>query len=65
MTDEKITFEEAYEKLRAAGEKLDSGEVTLEEAIKNYEEGIKYYKICKQILDDAKQKIESFNTDEE
>ncbi|MEE1169187.1 MAG: exodeoxyribonuclease VII small subunit [Anaerovoracaceae bacterium] len=65
MTDEKITFEEAYEKLRAAGEKLDSGEVTLEEAIKNYEDGIKYYKICKQILDDAKQKIESFNTDEE
>lgn len=65
MTDEKITFEEAYEKLRAAGEKLDSGEVTLEEAIKNYEEGIKYYKICKQILDDAKQKIENFNIDEE
>ena len=65
MTDEKITFEEAYEKLRAAGEKLDSGEVTLKEAIKNYEDGIKYYKICKQILDDAKQKIESFNTDEE
>ena len=65
MTDEKITFEEAYEKLRATGEKLDSGEVTLEEAIKNYEDGIKYYKICKQILDDAKQKIESFNTDEE
>ena len=65
MTDEKITFEEAYEKLRAAGEKLDSGEVTLEEAIKNYEDGIKYYKICKQILGDAKQKIESFNTDEE
>ena len=65
MTDEKIIFEEAYEKLRAAGEKLDSGEVTLEEAIKNYEDGIKYYKICKQILDDAKQKIESFNTDEE
>ena len=65
MTDEKITFEEAYEKLRAAGEKLDSGEVTLEEAIKNYEDGIKYYKICKQILDDAKKKIESFNTDEE
>jgi exodeoxyribonuclease VII small subunit len=64
MADEKISFEQAYEKLRVAGEKLDSCDVTLEEAMKNYEEGIKYYNICKNILDEAKQKIEVLGTTE-
>ena len=65
MTEEKITFEEAYEKLKAAGEKMDSDEITLQEAMDNYEEGVKYYKICRKILEEARQKIEMFDTDEE
>lgn len=65
MTEEKITFEEAYEKLKAAGEKMDSDEITLQEAMDNYEEGVKYYKICRRILEEARQKIEMFDTDEE
>ena len=60
MSEEKLTFEQAYEKLREAGTKLDSDDITLEEAMKLYEDGIKYYKLCSSILDEAKQKIEMF-----
>lgn len=65
MTEEKITFEQAYEKLKTAGEKMDSSDITLQEAMDNYEEGVKYYKICSRILEEAKQKIELFDTEEE
>ena len=60
MSEEKLTFEQAYEKLRETGTKLDSDDITLEEAMKLYEDGIKYYKLCSSILDEAKQKIEMF-----
>lgn len=58
MNEEKLTFEQAYEKLKESASKLDSDDVTLEEAMKLYEDGIKYYKLCSGILDEAKQKIE-------
>lgn len=58
MNEEKLTFEQAYEKLKESASKLDRDDVTLEEAMKLYEDGIKYYKLCSGILDEAKQKIE-------
>ena len=54
----KITFEEALKQLESSADKLKRDGVTLEETIKSYEEGIKYYKQCSEILNDAKQKIE-------
>ena len=38
---------------------LKSDNISLEDAIKNYEEGIKYYKECSEILESANQKIET------
>lgn len=63
MNEEKLTFEQAYEKLKEAASKLDSDDVTLEEAMQFYEDGIKYYKLCSGILDEAKQKIELLDPD--
>ncbi|MDO4393262.1 MAG: exodeoxyribonuclease VII small subunit [Bacillota bacterium] len=60
MSD-KISFEKALANLEKVSEKLKSEETTLDEAIKSYEEGIKYYKQCREILDDAVQKIEVLN----
>lgn len=60
MSD-KISFEKALANLEKVSEKLKSEETTLDEAIKSYEEGIKYYKQCREILDDAIQKIEVLN----
>lgn len=53
-------FEKALEELQKMSEKIRSQETTLEEAISCYEEGMKQYKICSDILDNAKQKIEIF-----
>lgn len=62
--DNKITFEEAFEKLQEYATKIKSSELGLEDSIKCCEEGIKYYKICKNILENSKQKIETFDIDQ-
>ena len=46
MTEKKMTFEEALEKLEKSSENLKRENITLEEALKNFEEGIAYYKQC-------------------
>ena len=63
--NENISFEQAYERLKDASDKLDRDDISLEEAMKSYEEGVKHYKLCISILDEAKQKIEMFNSEEE
>ena len=59
--EEKISFEQALDKLESAVAKLKSGECSLEESIKVYEESIRYYEICSRILAEAKQKIEIYD----
>lgn len=63
MTAEKkeMTFEEALQKLEQSSENLKKENVTLEDAMKHYEEGIRYYKKCSEILNSAKQKIETYS----
>ena len=56
-----ITFEAAMEKLELAADNLKNDSITLEEALKNYEEGLVYYKKCDAILKDAKQRIETYS----
>ncbi len=53
-----ISFEEAFQNLESIVEKLEMGDLSLEESLKLYEEGIKYSRICLKILDDAKKRIE-------
>ncbi|MBQ1406721.1 MAG: exodeoxyribonuclease VII small subunit [Eubacterium sp.] len=61
MTDKKNdTFEQALLRLRQNAEKIRSQDTDLEDAIKYYEEGMKDYKVCRGILDSARQKIEQF-----
>ncbi|NBC26827.1 MAG: exodeoxyribonuclease VII small subunit [Bacteroidetes bacterium] len=57
-TEERPSFEEALTKLEAIVEKLDDEEVTLEESVKLYEEGLKLSKICSKTLESAELKIE-------
>lgn len=58
------TFEESLEKLKEMSEKIKSPETDLEESIRCYEEGMKYYESCNSILSEAKQKIETFEINE-
>jgi exodeoxyribonuclease VII small subunit len=56
-----ISFETALEKLEKAADNLKNDSLTLDDALKNYEEGIAYYKKCEEILQQAKQKIETYS----
>ena len=53
----KKNFEGSLTKLEEIVGKLESGECNLDESIKQFEEGIKLYKSCKTLLDDAEKKI--------
>ena len=59
MADKILTFEEAYSALEKITEKLSSNDITLDEALKLYEEGINLSKHCAKALSQAKQKIET------
>lgn len=60
MADKKNTFEDELKSLEKCVQKLRDDEVPLEEAIKSFEKGIEHYNKCKEILSDAKEKIESY-----
>jgi exodeoxyribonuclease VII small subunit len=55
---EKRTFEEAFKKLEKIVEDFERGNLTLEEAMKKYEEGRKLAGLCHKMLQEAKKKIE-------
>ena len=55
-----MTFEEALYKLEELSETILDEETTLDEAVKCYEEGIRCYQICKEMLNETEQKIEVY-----
>ncbi len=54
----KISFEEALQELEKIAEKLEKGQLTLDESIKAYEKGMELKKICTDKLKEAEGKIE-------
>jgi exodeoxyribonuclease VII small subunit len=51
-------FEQSLAELEALVEKMESGEMSLEESLKAFEQGIKYTRDCQQALDKAQQKVQ-------
>lgn len=56
-----MKFEEAVLKLNEIVEKLENGELSLEDSIKLYQEGIELSMSCKKEIENAKVKITQFN----
>ena len=56
--EKEMTFEQAYKMLEEIANKLEGADVTLDESIKLFEEGVRLSKYCSLVLDKAKQKIE-------
>lgn len=52
-----MTFEESLNALEAIAKKLESGQCTLDESIKLYEEAMTLSKECTELLQNAKLKI--------
>jgi exodeoxyribonuclease VII small subunit len=53
-----IKFEETLKKLEKIVEDLEKGDLSLDEALKKYQEGIELSRLCAQRLDSAKKKID-------
>jgi exodeoxyribonuclease VII small subunit len=53
-----IKFEEAMKKMEHIVEDLEKGDLSLDEALKKYQEGIELARVCSQRLESAKKKIE-------
>jgi len=59
MSEKKsITFEDALRELEDIAEKLEKGQLSLEESIKAYEKGMELKKVCSDRLTEAEAKIE-------
>jgi exodeoxyribonuclease VII small subunit len=63
MAEEK--FEEALKKLEDIVKEMESGDLTLEESLKSFEEGIRLSRFCAKKLDEAERRIEVLLKNEE
>lgn len=60
----KVKFEEALNGLEKIVDKLEKGDMSLDETLSEYENGIKLYKKCVSMLDEAEKKIQILVKDE-
>ncbi|MBN1381107.1 MAG: exodeoxyribonuclease VII small subunit [Deltaproteobacteria bacterium] len=54
----KDKFEEALEKLEEIVRKMEAGNMTLDESLKAFEEGIKLVRVCTKKLDEAERRVD-------
>ena len=53
-----IDFETALKKLETIVNRLENGELSLEDALKQYEEGVRMADLCSKRLSEAEKKVE-------
>lgn len=56
-TQKAIDFEKSLKQLESLVDKLEKGDLTLEDSLKNFEQGVKLTRECQQALQTAEQKI--------
>lgn len=57
------TFEDSMIELEEVVSKLETGDVTLDDSLKLFEQGIKLAKSCQKKLDDAEKKVKILTAD--
>ena len=60
----KQTFENAMSRLETIVQELESGDLTLDDALKKFEEGIKLSRFCSKKLDETEKKVSILLKDE-
>jgi len=58
---EKLSFEEALRQLTSLVEKLESGQLPLEECVAAFETGVQLSRRCEALLDHAEQRLQILN----
>jgi exodeoxyribonuclease VII small subunit len=60
-----LSFEQALSQLTDLVEKLESGELPLEESVAAFEQGVKLSRRCEALLDQAEQRLQVLNSSED
>ena len=58
MAEKTVDFEKSLERLETIVEEMESGELSLEQMIRHFEEGSKLVTLCSGKLNEVEQKIE-------
>lgn len=58
MDEKKLNFEKALAQLEKAVKELENGDLTLEESLECFEQGVRMVKLCRKKLDEAEKKVE-------
>ncbi len=56
--DEEVDFEGALERLETLVGKLEGGELSLEDSLRNFEEGVRLVRLCSERLKSAELRIQ-------
>ena len=65
MAQKELEFEQALQRLEAVVKKLEAGNVSLDEALAGYEEGISLVRFCNEKLDAAELRVDAVRMTEE
>lgn len=65
LLDENLSYQEAQDHLNEIVREIDSGELSIEQMIDRYEEGIAYYNFLLSKLEDMEQRISVLEQGEE
>jgi exodeoxyribonuclease VII small subunit len=57
-SEKNLTFEEALESLENISNRLESGELGLDDSIAEFEKGMRLARLCQRKIEDAERKIE-------
>ncbi len=61
----KLSFEQAIKKLTDIVSKIEEGQISLEQSLGQYEQGMELIKHCRAILQKAEKKIEEISKEKE
>ncbi|MEO7163344.1 MAG: exodeoxyribonuclease VII small subunit [Bdellovibrionia bacterium] len=53
-----VSFESSLEQLQKAVKKLEGGELSLEDSLRQFEEGVRLTRVCQEYLSTAEQRVE-------
>lgn len=59
MGEEKLSFEEAFRELEQTVQRLEEGDLTLQESMTLFERGMELVNYCGQLLDEAELKVKT------
>jgi len=54
-----VPFEQSLKELETLVEKMEQGDLSLEESLQHFERGVQLTRACQQALKDAEQKVET------